>query len=421
MTNRTGTSAVRTTWDAVVAGHLCLDIIPDLSRLALSPQVMAAGMDWTSLLRPGSLVEIGDAMLSTGGAVSNTGLALHRLGIRAHLMGKVGADDFGQVVQGIVARRLTAFSDASELEAAQGMTTDRERGTSYTLIISPPGIDRAFLYAPGTNATFGIADIDYESVARSRLFHFGYPPLMRRTYLDGGRELTEMFRRAHELGVTTSLDMALPDPNAEAGRVDWAAILERTLPYVGVFLPSIEEILYMLRPTTYQTLRQSSGGDLIDNVTPALLSDLAAQLLAMGPGIVGLKLGERGFYLRTAHTKALASLGRAAPADLSDWADRELWMPCFKADLVGTTGAGDAAIAGFLAALLRGLPVVEAVTMAVAVGACNVEAADALSGLRSWEETRARVARGWEHYPLALSDPEWTAVSDDGLWCHEVV
>lgn len=411
--------AAQITWGAVVAGHLCLDIIPNLSSLTLDREVEGGRMDWTSLLRPGSLIEIGDATLSTGGAVSNTGLALHRLGVKAYLMGKVGADDFGQIVRRIVARRLRVFNGASELEAAQGMITDRERGTSYTLIISPPGIDRAFLYAPGTNATFDVADIDYESVARSRLFHFGYPPLMRRTYLDGGLELTEMFRRAHALGVTTSLDMALPDPNAEAGRVDWLAILARTLPYVGVFLPSIEEILYMLRPTTYQTLRQSSGGDLIDNVTPSLLSDLAEQLLAMGVGIVGLKLGERGFYLRTAQTKVLASLGRAAPVDLSDWADRELWMPCFKADLVGTTGAGDAAIAGFLAALLRGLPVVQAVTMAVAVGACNVEAADALSGLRSWEATRTRVARGWEHHHLEISDPAWTYVSDGGLWCRD--
>ena len=34
-------------------------------------------------------------------------------------------------------------------------------------------------------------------------------------------------------------------------------------------------------------------------------------------------------------------------------------------------------------------------TAATAAGAANVEAADATSGLRSWEETKARMAAGW--------------------------
>jgi sugar/nucleoside kinase (ribokinase family) len=63
--------------------------------------------------------------------------------------------------------------------------------------------------------------------------------------------------------------------------------------------------------------------------------------------------------------------------------------------VVGTAGSGDATIAGFLAAFLRDMTPEEAVTMAVAVGACNVEAADTLSGIRPWDETLRRVAAGW--------------------------
>lgn len=40
--------------------------------------------------------------------------------------------------------------------------------------------------------------------------------------------------------------MAKPDPTSEAGRKDWNRILERVLPYVDIFLPSLEEILYMI-------------------------------------------------------------------------------------------------------------------------------------------------------------------------------
>jgi len=66
--------------------------------------------------------------------------------------------------------------------------------------------------------------------------------------------------------------------------------------------------------------------------------------------------------------------------------------------VIGTTGAGDATIAGFLAALLRDLPPDEAMNAALAVGACNVEAADALSGIRSWCETLQRINAGWARH-----------------------
>ena len=76
-------------------------------------------------------------------------------------------------------------------------------------------------------------------------------------------------------------------------------------------------------------------------------------------------------------------------------------------DEVGTTGAGDSTIAGFLSALLRDMAPHQALTAAVAVGACNVEAADALSGIRPWEETLRRVAGGWARHPLTLDAPGW--------------
>ena len=83
-------------------------------------------------------------------------------------------------------------------------------------------------------------------------------------------------------------------------------------------------------------------------VTPELLSDLGQELLDLGTKIVGLKLGERGLYLRTASRAALEAMGRICPSDPAAWADREMWTPCFQVNVVGTTGAGDATIAGEL-------------------------------------------------------------------------
>ncbi|MCX6029177.1 MAG: carbohydrate kinase family protein [Chloroflexi bacterium] len=367
-------------YDAVVAGHLCLDILPQLAGIP-------AG-EFMRLFAPGRLVEVGPASLMTGGPVSNTGLALHKLGIATRLMGKVGADLFGQAVVQIVGSFGPGLAD--------GMVVDPAVSTSYTILVNPPGVDRMFLHCPGANDAFGAADVRYDVVAGGRLFHFGYPPLMRLMYSDGGDQLSAIFRQAKATGVTTSLDMAFPDPTSAAGRADWPKIARATLPYVDVFLPSIEEILLMLRRPVYDALlRAAAGGDILPLVTSDLLADLGDELLALGAKIVALKLGYRGLYLRTAGRAALAGMGRARPTAVAAWADRELWTPCFQVDVVGTAGSGDATIAGFLAALLRDLPPEEAITMAVAVGACNVEAADTLSGIRSWDETLRRVAAGW--------------------------
>ena len=109
-------------------------------------------------------------------------------------------------------------------------------------------------------------------------------------------------------------------------------------------------------------------------------------------------------------------MGRARPADVAAWADRELWAPCFQVDVVGTAGSGDATIAGFLSALLRDMAPEDAVNAAVAVGACNVEAADTLSGVRPWDETLRRVAAGWPRRSESVSVPGWRFDAHSGLW-----
>ncbi len=385
-------------FEAIVAGHICLDIIP---------QIAGETRELAALLTPGQLTEVGPAVLSTGGAVSNTGLVLNKLGIATRLMGKVGDDLFGMAIRRIVADHGPGLAD--------GMVVDPTVTSSYTVVINVPGVDRIFLHHPGANDTFTAADVRYDLTAQARLFHFGYPPIMRMMYMEGGDQLAQLFQSVKATGCTTSLDMALPDPDSQAGRADWAGILQRVMPAVDIFAPSFEETLYMLRRDTYERGRTAGAFP----VTPAVLDDLACQLLAWGAGIVLLKLGDRGAYLRTAGRAALAALGRAQPSDLDAWADRELWAPCFAVQVVGTTGSGDATNAGFLSALLRGTGPEEALTAAVAVGACNVEAADALSGIRTWEETWARIAAGW---PRLAPEPEaglpggWRFDAEHGLW-----
>ncbi|MEJ2570905.1 MAG: carbohydrate kinase family protein [Anaerolineales bacterium] len=384
--------------DVIVAGHVCLDILPDLSAI---PQV-----EWDSLFRPGSLLSVGPVHFAPGGVVSNTGLTLHKLGSATRLVGKIGDDPFGREIRQIMESYGTGLAD--------DMLVDEAVSTSYTIIINPPGIDRIFLHCPGANDSFSAEDLGDDLLQQGRLLHFGYPPVMERMYVDRGAQLVQILRRAKTLGLTTSLDMTLPDPSSSGGQVDWAAILKAAGPYTDIFVPSIEETLYMLRRRTYDELTRVDG--ISARISAPLLTELSGQLLDLGVKVVGFKLGDRGLYLRTGGRAEMESMGAAGPHDPDAWADKELWSPCFQVDVVGTTGAGDATIAGLLSGLLRGLSAEEALVAAVAVGACNVEAADALSGILAWDETMQRVAAGWSRRSLSIDAPGWRFDSQSQIW-----
>lgn len=388
-------------FDAVVAGHLCLDIHPDLSG--------SSRESFEKVFLPGRLIEAGSVTYSVGGAVGNTGLALNSLGIATRLVGKIGDDLFGQTLCQIIA------SHGENL--TEGLIIDASTGTSYTIIINYPGVDRIFLHSSGANDTFHTSDIPYALLEQVRIFHFGYPPLLRSTFIPNGESLSESFRQAKRIGITTSLDMALPDPSSEAGQANWRSLLKFVLPHVDIFIPSVEEILFMMRRATYEEMcSYIAGTNILPLITPGLLSDLSQELIDMGARIVGLKLGYRGLYLRTGKSAPINLMGRAHPSNPDNWASKELWAPCFKVAVAGTTGSGDATIAGFLAALLHDLSIEESLQLAVAVGACKVEAINALSGVRSWETTRARLAAGWEQHALDLDYPDWNFDEDYGLW-----
>lgn len=393
--------------DFILAGNINLDIIPTL------PKMDDQTVHWSELLVPGRLIEIGAATISTGGSVSNTGIALSRLGFTAHLVSKIADDYFGQKIRTIL--------DEQNTDLSSNLIISPSGSTSYTIVMSLPSTDRLFLHSPGVNDTFSEADIPYDRLDTYKIFHFGYPPLMRRMYAEQGKELVSIFKRVKESGLVTSLDMAKPDADSDAGAVDWRNILVQTLPYVDLFMPSFEEILFMLHPNLYHEFEQQWGRA---NVHLAIHSDLlhrlSEELLRMGSCIVAIKLGDKGLYLRTSEqTSRFANLMSKLNLNHTDWLGREMLAPCYQVEVKGTTGSGDCTIAGFLASLVRGLPPEQSLTSAVAVGAYSVEHADATSGIPAWPIIQERINTHWQRLPIPIDAiaPGWNLDEDHGLWC----
>lgn len=364
----------------IAAGHICLDITP------VFPEKRTDSVG--DLLKPGKLIQMEGADVHTGGSVANTGLAMKLLGADVTLMGKIGNDEFGGMVMNILSR----------YGAQDGMLVTEGESTSYSVILAIPGNDRIFLHNPGANNTFCSGDIPQQALEEAALFHLGYPPLMRNMYEHEGKELLGILKRAKEAGAATSLDMAAVDPATPAGMADWEEILEMIMPYVDFFVPSAEELCFMLDKERFEDWQKRAGDRDITEILDIEkdIRPLAEQCMNFGAKVLLIKCGAKGMYYRTADRIALLDVGKKAELDILGWSGKEGFEKSYVPERVlSGTGAGDTSIAAFLTAMLEGYTLEESMHLAAATGASCVAAYDALSGLKSFEALQKKIGAGW--------------------------
>ena len=365
----------------IAAGHICLDITP------VFPDMEAAHLE--DVLSPGKLIQMKEADVHTGGSVANTGLAMKILGADVTLMGGIGNDAFGEMILNIL----------KQYDADSGMLISDRLSTSYTVVIAVPGIDRIFLHNPGANYAFQTSDIPEETLEGVSLFHFGYPPLMKTMYENGGAELVKLMRRMKAAGIATSLDMASVDAASEAGQADWEKILNRVLPHVDFFVPSVEELCFMLDRKRFEEWQQrADGGDITEFLSVETdIRPLAEKCMELGTKILLIKCGAPGIYYRTASKEAIQQIGGNIALNPEEWAEKEGFESSYVPErLVSGTGAGDTSIAAFLTAALEGCSLEESLHLAAATGASCVASYDALSGLKTFDELREKIKQGWQ-------------------------
>lgn len=392
-------SAVET--EAIVAGAMSLQIRSTLEDI--------------TTIAPGQLLEAGKAALSAGKSIADTGMILRKLGITTYLMAKIGDDPFGRLLLHMVNEQDPALSSGIVITSGQA--------TSYSIVLEVARKERITIYSPGYSDTFTADDIRHDLLSRVGLFHFSVPYSM--VSLSGGDALIQVLKRVKADNITTSLGFSLPEVQRNAGKTDWRAFLSRVLPFADIVLLDVEEILFMLRRPLFDKLSHRTGRrELLDAVPPDVIAELGHLLLDMGAKIVGLRVGHRGFYLCTAQGDVLEQLGRAQPVHLIAWSDRELWAPCFVTNVDGTVQANDAAIAGFLMGMLRGMSPEETISAACAVDAYGSEAEDTVSAIPNWPAIIERVAVGWSRFlpegkkksPLDMVGAGWRWSERYELW-----
>ncbi len=307
----------------LVAGHVCLDLVPGLAGLPS--------------LRPGDLWPSGPLTLAAGGCVANTGGALAALGVPVVVLADVGDDAISAPLVDLVAG---LGLDVSRLQRVPG-------STSYSIVLQPPGVDRTFWHHVGVNDQFDGAAVRFAGEA---ILHIGYPTLLPALVADGAAALTTLLRRAHAVGVATSVDLAVVPTPTDGSRAFWGQVLPSVMPDVDVVTPSIDDL--------DSALTTGDPGP----VTPGRLLVAAERLVGWGAAIAVVSGGSVGFALATADAPRFAGAGRLVTELSPEWHGIRFTAPAASLSPVGTNGvppmrtngAGDASTAGLLAALLVG-------------------------------------------------------------------
>jgi sugar/nucleoside kinase (ribokinase family) len=271
----------------------------------------------------GELVAARELILNIGGCASNAAVVLAKLGVRATLCGKVGDDAFGR----FVSETLAGYGvDAS------GLAIDPDLPTSQTLIINVRGEDRRFIHSFGANQRLTAADLDPVLEPPPRVLYVGGYLVLPGIDPEA---LAERFAKARKSGTVTVLDVATPGP------ADYLRQLRPVLPETDVFLPNTDESALILGET--DPVRQ------------------AESFRNLGAKRVVITCGDRG---AVAVSDAL-----------------RVRLGTYPVEFVDGTGGGDAFDSGYIAGLLEGLPELDCLKLASAVGASCVRAVGTTAGI----------------------------------------
>lgn len=319
----------------VVAGHICLDLIPHL------PPKLG--------VLPGTLQEIGTMSVSPGGCVFNTGQVLAELGLRVTLHARAGDDAFGDLLKSRLEREpLTA-----------NLVRSPTAGTSYSIVLESPETDRSFWHHVGASAEYDGTGLRVADLGAHAL-HVGYPSLLPALLADAGTPLATMLARAQAAGILTSLDLVTVAETSPAAGLPWRSILQRAFSRCDLASPSIDDLQTALRDTSPATEKR--------------IADYAEWILDAGAGLAAISAGERGSYIAVADSARLED-GHTILASLAPtWAGYRAWISAEPVKTVVTTnGAGDAHSAGMLAGLVSGFDPHHAARLAARAAAATIQ------------------------------------------------
>jgi ribokinase len=300
----------------IVLGSLMTDLVARAPRLPLAGESLLGDEFGTFI----------------GGKGCNQAVAAARMGAHTGLIGRVGADVFGD-----------DFLRALEAEGVEHahVSRDSAAGTGVSLIVLGPGGQNAIVAIPRANYTLSTEHV--AAAFQALLGGPGEPPVFLTQCESSLAAVERGLTLAHAAGCRTILNAA-PIPRE---------------PLSDALLTCVEILV------VNEIEAAALTGMPVDEVEGA--HGVAAQLLARGPRQVVLTLGARGFLW----------CGGAEGGDAS----QTMEVAASPVHAVDATAAGDAFCGALAAQLAEGRSMVEALRWANAAGALAVTRMGALPSL----------------------------------------
>ena len=274
----------------------------------LNVDIVATGLQRAPEMGAEILAEDCELTLGSASAIFAAGMA--KLGHKVTFVSQVGGDYFGD----FCIRTLQQLGVATRHVARKA-----DEKTGVTIALSGKR-DRALVTHSGAVATLTSDRIDESLIKRHDHLH------LTSYYLQQALQASfaDIFRRAGELGLTTSFD-----PNSDPSN-KWSKRIDGVLRYTDVLLLNEREASQLARSSTPQA---------------------ALKILGTKVQCAVIKRGPRG---------AMAIQNGNTASDSG-----------FKVTAVDTTGAGDSFDAGFVSAYLRQKPLAECLRIGDACGALS--------------------------------------------------
>jgi ribokinase len=282
---------------------------------------------------PGETMQGEDLHTFPGGKGANQAVAAARLGCWVAMVGRVGKDDFGLRLVDTLAH---------DCVNTDHVHVDPQASTGVALIMVDERGENSILLSSGANGRVSRGDVDTASTllaqAKLLLLQLEIPTDTVNYALEKAAQL--------DLQVILNPAPAKPIPAELLSKVD----------------------VLVADPTELQTLSGMHLGN------DGLISQAAQSLLELGVGVVVVTLGERGALLVTPQETHL--------------------VPGIEVEIVDTTAAGDAFIGALATAMVRDMPLPEAVRFANCAGALAATRFGAQPSLPSADEVYQLYARG---------------------------
>lgn len=263
------------------------------------------------------------------GTAAGAALVAAKLGMPVKLASAVGDDLIGRFIRMALDE---AGVDLTALETLPGLPS------STTVLAVDSAGRRPNFHALGAGMLAQVTPEAMDAARSARFLHYGGIGGPR---LDGGAG-AELVRAAHEAGTVVTCDLISP----QASALDE---LKRLLSFVDYFLPSAAEAQFL---TGQEDLFAAAD----------VFRDL-------GAGGCIIKNGSRGSVVVLEGVRTM--------------------LPAYAIKPVDTTSCGDSYCAGFIAALNRGWPPLEAARFATATAALVAQGLATLGKLESFEATEA--------------------------------